>query len=180
MKRLLPLLVVGALVGCGDHTRLVVVPKINTAHLDLALERLHAAGLHARFGSVHQVCGDLYFPKASHQRPRAGTQVPQGSVVSFRFGGIGPIPSPAGPIHHARWAIVPKFVGESLGDVASTIPRAIWGCLRIHGERDIDASRVVIVGQRPAAGTRVPAYGVGTRSGGFRVTTVTLLFRARR
>jgi beta-lactam-binding protein with PASTA domain len=177
MRRSSLLAVVGvvALAGCGNHSRSVVVPKINTARLDLALQRLHDAGLRATFGKAHMPCGDTALPKVNHQRPRPGTRVRAGTAVTFRFG-YGLIPSGGGS---GGWVHVPRLVGKDERAISKTMTHVpIWTCVQVRAATDVDASGVVLVRQDPAPGTRVHANGV-LKDHSWHPSTVTLYYEAR-
>ena len=157
-----------ALAGCGSH-KTVEVPNNHGHLLDDALRRLHDAGLRATFPAASSPCGDG-LPWVNLQSPRAPASVERGSAVSLKFE-VSPIPSPVYPLHHARWAHVPRLVGDDYSTAKRKIT-AIWPCVHVRAANATAASRLMVVAQRPAAGTRVPAYGVKTGQRGYRPTTI--------
>lgn len=159
--------------GCTSDPEYVDLPSNRGHTLDEALQRLHAVGLRATFPADTIPCGDG-LPGINFQSPRAPARVKKGSVVTLTFDPSF-IPSPAVPMHHARWAFVPQLVGED--STAITRLRAIWPCVEVRPATATSASRVVIVAQNPPAGTRVPAYGVMVGRG-YRPTTVHLTVAA--
>jgi hypothetical protein len=66
-----------------------------------------------------------------------------------------PIPSPTYPLRHARWAYVPRLVGD-----------------------EYRTASLVVLQQRPSPGTRVPAYGVKSADG-YSPTNVDVTVAAR-
>ncbi len=165
-----------ALVGFGPRSAAVTVPSNHGRALDAALLRLHAAGLRATFPAASTPCGDG-LPYVSVQSPRAPADVGYGSAVTMKFE-FSPIPSPAFPTHHARWTFVPKLVGLDYA-VAARKLHAIWPCVHVRAASGTPAFHVVVVEQKPLAGTRVRAYGVRTGRHGFRPTTVDVTVAAR-
>jgi beta-lactam-binding protein with PASTA domain len=160
--------------GCGGSAS-VEVPSNHGHRLDDALRRLHKVGLRASYAGMRTPCGGG-LPQVTIQSPRAPARVSKNSVVTMKLFG-GPIPSPGGPLHHQRWATVPDLVGKDAASAAESL-RMMWGCLHLRAASGTDGSRLVVVQQRPPAGTRVPAYGV--RSGhAYRPTTVDLYIAAR-
>src|SRR6266508_588935 len=107
MRRAALALALAALTGCGGHARSVEVPNNHGKSLDVALHRLHAAGLRASFPAASTPCGDP-LPWVNVQSPRAPAQAQAGSTVTIRFG-YTPIPSPGFPTHHAKWTTVPQL-----------------------------------------------------------------------
>jgi beta-lactam-binding protein with PASTA domain len=99
-------------------------------------------------------------PIVRTQTPPAGTRVPAGRAVRLSLEQL-PIPSPSVPKRHARWTTVPQLVGHDFGH-AEDVLEAIWPCVHVSAADSTDATRLVVVAQRPAPGTRVPAYGVLT------------------
>ena len=95
-------------------------------------------------------------------------------TLKFSFS---PIPSPAFPTHHARWTYVPKLVGLEYRS-ATTKLYAIWPCVHVRAAGGTPAFRIVVVAQKPAPGTRLPAYGVKVGQA-FRPTTLDLTVAAR-
>jgi hypothetical protein len=174
MRRFSIIAVVGlTLAGCGDHHRTVVVPRINSAHLNTALTRLHRDGLRATFGGAQMPCGDMGLPKVNHQEPRAGTRVPPGAAVSFKLGGE-LIPSGGGG--RKTLVPVPNLVGQDEKEIALRMVHVpLWVCVHVLGATDLDAARVVPVRQRPGPGTLLPWNGVH-RDHGFHPSTVTLYY----
>ena len=169
------LLIAVALAGCGSQPRYVDLPSNHGHGLDDALRRLHAVGLRASFPAVRTLCGDG-LPSIDVQSPRAPARVKRGSVVTLRFM-PSLVPSPAVPKHHARWAYVPRLVGEDFGGASNKL-HAIWACVHVQPATAMSAARVIVVAQSPRAGTRVPAFGV--LSGlGYRPTTVNVTVAAK-
>jgi len=163
-----------ALVGCNSDPQYVDLPSNHGHSLDEALQRLHAVGLRATFPADTIPCGDG-LPGINFQSPRAPARVKKGSVVTLTFEPSF-VPSPAVPMHHARWAYVPQLVGED--PTAITRLRAIWPCLDVKPATATSGSHIVIVAQNPPAGTRAPAYGVKVGRG-YRPTTVHLTVAAQ-
>jgi hypothetical protein len=163
-----------ALVGCGSQPLYVDLPSNHGHDLDAALRRLHAVGLRASFPAVRTPCGDG-LPSVDVQSPRAPARVERGSVVTLKFM-YSMIPSPAVPIHHARWAYVPQLVGEDFG-VASNKLHAIWPCVHVQAATATSAARMIIAAQSPQPGARVPAFGV-LSGRGYRPTTVNVTVAA--
>lgn len=161
--------------GCGGSRSYVSVPSNHGRSLDDALARLHAAGLRASFPAWRTPCG-LGLPVVNVQSPRAPARIRRGSTVELSFLGS-PVPSPTGPKHHRRWTVVPRLVGREFGPATARLS-AMWSCQ--HGpaaERTTDA-RLVVAAQRPAAGTRVRAYGYLTGRA-YHPTAVDLTVAAR-
>ena len=165
-----------ALVGCGAQPRYVDVPSNHGHTLDEALRRLHAVGLRASFPAARTPCGDE-LPWVDVQSPRAPARVRRGTVVTLKFG-YTPIPSPAVPVHHARWTHVPRLVGVEFRQAAARLT-AIWPCVHVRAATKTSGARLVVVSQSPSPDTRVRAYGVLHSDGGYRPTTVDLIVAAR-
>jgi beta-lactam-binding protein with PASTA domain len=165
-----------ALAGCGSQAQLVDVPSNHGRDLATALARLHAAGFKASFDAASTPCGDG-LPWVNVQSPRAPARAPRGSVITLTFG-FSPIPSPAVPKYHERWAIVPKLVGRDASHALGDLPRAMWPCVRVRSAHATSAGGLAVVAQSPRAGTRLPAYGVMIGRG-YRPTTVSLTLAAR-
>jgi hypothetical protein len=109
------------------------------------------------------------------QSPKAPSRVKKGTVVTWTFLPSF-VPSLAVPKQHAHWAYVPRFVGREY--VGTTSLRAILPCIHVKAATATSASRIVIVLQDPAPGTRLPAFGVKTGSG-YKPSTVDLTIAAR-
>lgn len=162
--------------GCSGGDRdYVEVPNNHNYQLDEALRRLNVVGLRATYDAVSVACG-MGVPYVNAQTPRAPARVRRGSIIKLKFQPT-PIPSPVVPKKRPRWAYVPQLVGED-ASVADQL-RAMWPCLHVRPAGATSATRLVVVEQDPAAGTRVPAYGVRARGGGWRPTAVTLVVAAR-
>src|SRR5438132_13153690 len=96
--------------SCGRNAHSVLVPRIDGAHLDVALERLHQVGLRATFGTATMTCGYTTLPTVTHQKPRAGTPVPPATAVTFKFGHeLIPSGGGGGKTH----VVVPSLLGLS-------------------------------------------------------------------
>jgi hypothetical protein len=126
--------------------------------------------LRASFPSARTPRGDA-LPWVSRQSPHAPARVRRGSVVALHFG-FSLIPSPAVPLHHARFTTVPKLVGREFSDAVRRL-EGIWPCVRVRAASATSSTRIVVVAQSPAPGRRVPAFGVMVGRG-FRPTTVEL------
>lgn len=178
------------LTGCSSHTHSVAprtngslegdvavgVPRINGTHLDVALERLHQAGLRATFAEAAMTCGYTSLPRVTHQQPRGGASAPLGSAVKFEFAHEFGLMGGGG---HKRHVVVPSLVGmdqQTLAQIMVHVP--IRACVHVRGAHATRATHVVLVAQRPAPATRVWANGVHV-NGGFRPTTVTLDYELR-
>jgi hypothetical protein len=74
---------------------------------------------------------------------------------------------------------VPRLVGYEAAQALPKLPDTIWACVHITAATASSATRLVVVAQSPAAGTRVPAYGVRTADRGFKFTTVDLTVAAQ-
>jgi hypothetical protein len=172
----LPGMMVALLVvaGCGSHVQYVDLPSNHGHTLDDALQRLHAAGLRATFPAAKIPCGDG-LPGINTQSPRAPARVKKGTVVALTFLPSF-VPTPAVPKQHARWAYVPRFVGREY--VETTSLRAVLPCIHVEPATATSASRIVVVSQEPAPGTRLPAFGVTTRRG-YKPSTVDLTIAGR-
>ena len=162
-----------ALAGCGGSPS-VELPSNHGHTLDDALRRLHDAGLRASFPAARTPCGEG-LPWVNVQSPRAPARVDKGSVVTLKFG-YSPIPSPTVPLVRPKWTYVPDLLGKDVAS-ASTL-RAIWPCVHVRAATDTSASHLVIVEQRPAPHTRVPAYGVRVGRG-WRPTRMDLYLAAK-
>jgi hypothetical protein len=160
--------------GCGSHSRYVDLPSNHGHALDDALQRLHAVGLRATFPAAKIPCGDGQ-PGINVQSPQAPARVKKGTVVTLTFLPSF-IPSLAVPKRHARWAYVPRFVGREY--VATTNLQAVLPCIHVRAATATSASRIVIVAQDPAPGTRVPAFGV-KKGRAYKPTTVDLTIAAQ-
>jgi len=169
-----------ALAACGSQPRYVELGRLRGYALNDALRRLHALGLRASFPSAAPPCGDG-LPAALYGSPGTPARVKRGSTVRLKLGHMD-IPSPSVPLHHARWARVPNLVGkpftEAAPELASVGPDAIWPCVHIRGETSTSGTRMVVIAQNPAGGSRVRAYGVRSRRG-YRKTTVYVRVAAR-
>jgi hypothetical protein len=163
-----------ALVGCGAHET-VEVPNNHGHLLDDALRRLHDAGLRATFPAVASPCGDG-LPYVNVQSPRAPARVRRGSVITLNVQAL-PIPSPTYPLHHARWAYVPRLVGDEYRTASRRVV-AMWPCVHVRGAIATTSPRLVVLQQRPSPGTRVPAYGVKSADG-YSPTNVDVTVAAR-
>ena len=172
----LPGMMVALLVvaGCGSHSQYVDLPSNHGHALDEALQRLHAAGLRVTFPAAKIPCGDG-LPGINVQSPQAPARVKKGTVVTWTFLPSF-VPSLAVPKQHARWTYVPRFVGREY--VATTSLRAVLPCIHVRAATATFASRIVIVAQNPARGTRVPAFGVQTGRA-YKPSTVDLTIAAR-
>jgi hypothetical protein len=155
----------------GQSTRSTIVPLVHAMPVGKALKTLHAGGLRTSFGAIDSPCGDA-LPYAWKQMPHDGRRVQVGSTVRVTLQ-HDPYPSSVVPIHHEKWAYVPKLVGHDFGYVRRHL-HAIDACVHLKGADSTDATRVVVVSQSPSPGTRVPAYGVRRPNGGFVPTTVAL------
>ena len=160
--------------GCGSHTQYVDLPSNHGHALDDALQRLHAVGLRATFPAAKIPCGDG-LPGINVQSPRAPARVKKDTVVTLTFL-LPPTPSLAVPKQHARWAYVPQLVGHEY--VATTKLQAIQPCIHVVPATATSASRIVIVAQNPAPGTRVPAFGV-KKGRAYKPSTVDLTIAAQ-
>ena len=170
-----------ALTACGSQPRYVELGPLRGYTLNGALWTLHALGLRASFPSATTPCGDG-LPAALFGSPRTPARVKRGSTVPLKFG-FSPIPSPDVPLHHVRWARVPNLVGKPFAEAATELaavrPDAIWPCVHIRGETGTAGTQMFVIAQNPAGGARVRAYGVLSRAGGYRKTTVYLRVAAR-
>ena len=175
MSRLALAVTVLALASCGSHPRSVQLPAHRGYELAGLLRRLHAAGVRVTFPSTSSPCGNG-LRAALIQSPHPPARVRRGDVVILKFG-VSEIPSPTYPLHHARWTTVPRLVGKHPRDAAADLT-AIWPCFRLRPAKTTTADELFVVAQSPAAGTRVPAYGVRSH-GGYRPTTVRLTVAAR-
>jgi hypothetical protein len=149
----------------------VRVPLLRTMPIGRALKTVHAAGLRASFGAIDNPCADP-LPYVRTQWPPAGKHVPARSVVHLSLQ-ADPYPSMGVPIHHKKWTYIASMVGHEFGYVKRHLD-AVAGCVHVNAASGTDATRLVVVSQHPAPGTRVRAYGVRLPSGGFRPTTVAL------
>jgi hypothetical protein len=159
--------------GCGSHSQYVDLPSNHGHALDDALQRLHAVGLRATFPAAKIPCGDG-LPEINLQSPRAPARVKKGTVVTLTFLPSF-VPSLAVPKRHARWAYLPRFVGREY--VATTSLQPVTPCIHLRAAT-ASASRIVIVAQNPAPGTRVPAFGV-KKGRAYKPTTVDLTIAAQ-
>jgi hypothetical protein len=173
--RLAALLVtVLVLSGCGSQAY-VELPPFRGYDLAQLLGRLHGLGLRVSFPEARAACGNG-LPAALIRSPRPPARVRRGSTVTLKFG-FSPIPSPAVPLHHARWTRVPQLVGLQPRVAAADLVE-IWPCFRLRGATATSATTLAVVAQTPRAGTRVPAYGVRVGRG-YRPTAVQLTVAAR-
>src|SRR4051794_21626666 len=161
--------------GCGGSRSYVSVPSNHGRSLDDALARLHASGLRASFPAWRTPCG-LELPVVNVQSPRAPARIRRGSTVELAFLGSA-VTSPTAPKHHRRWAYVPRLVGDDFGPATARLS-AMWSCQHGAAASRTSAARLVISAQRPAAGTRVPAYGYLTGRA-YHPTAVDLTVAAR-
>jgi beta-lactam-binding protein with PASTA domain len=88
-----------------------------------------------------------------------------------------PIPSPAVPKHHRPYTTVPDLVGLEVGRALTRL-MAIWPCVHVEAATATAAARLIVIAQRPHAGTRLPAFGVVVGRG-YRPTTVNITVGAR-
>jgi hypothetical protein len=176
MKSVTLVVTVLALVGFAPGAAEVTVPSNHGRRLDDALLRLHAAGFRAAFPAASTPCGDG-LPWVGVQSPRAPAEASYGSVVTMKFA-FSPVPSPGFPARHARWTRVPRLVGLEYRFAAARL-QAIWPCVHVRAANGTPAWRMVVVAQRPRAGTRVRAYGVRIGRHGFRPTIVDVTVAAR-
>ena len=175
VSRLALVVTVLALAGCGSHPRSVDLPAHRGYELAGLLRRLHAAGARVTFPASSAPCGNG-LRAALVESPQPPARVGRGDVVTLRFGSS-EIPSPGFPLHHPRWAYVPQLVGKHPRDADAGLV-AMWPCFHLRPAHETTATDLVVVAQSPSAGTRVPAYGVGTQRG-YRPTTVQLTIAAR-
>ena len=160
-------------VGCSSERPFVEVPNNNNKSLNLALQRLHKAGLRASFPATKASCGS--FPSVRYQTPRAPARVRQGSVVAIHFGHSN---IPLGAVkRHPKFTTVPRLVGREVIDAIGQL-RYIQHCVEVRAATATSSSRLIVVAQDPKAGSRVLAEGVKVGRG-FRHTTVDLTVMAK-
>jgi beta-lactam-binding protein with PASTA domain len=168
--------------GCaGKHPSLTKVPPVDTTSLGTALKRLKAAGLRVALSDFGPMTPDYTIEAApvGDQDPEPGTRVPRGSIVQLNMHGVEPIPSPAVPLHHPKFATVPSLVGKQWPQAERALTGGYWiqighvPALSAREPNDV-LSSYIVSGQTPSAGTRVPYGGTKTRDGGFRPTVIQL------
>jgi hypothetical protein len=197
--RLVLLLAVVALVitdvasgGAGEARgarRIVVVPAVRTGGpgdfssdaLPLAYVVLHRAGLRVSYGRpVAASSVSNCWPIVASQRPRAGTRVVAGTVVTLAIGMTPcPLPSPAVP-RPLPSATVPNFRGHTVTAVAAWAGRHhLYWRGQVPALTGGTARQLLtnfrVAGQRPRPGTVLKAGSVGA---GGRFTPTPLVVRA--
>ena len=160
----------------GGQRAYVDLPSNHGHTLDDALRRLHAVGLRASFPAASIRCGnDL--PWVNVQSPSAPARVLRNTDVKLSLGPL-PSPTPSAPINRPQWTYVPDLVGKEAPAAFAQLREAIWPCVHVRAAQATSASRLVVVKQSLAPGTRVPAYGVKV-GGGWRPTTVNVEVEAK-
>ena len=160
----------------GEQKTYVDLPSNHGQSLDDALRRLHAVGLRATFGAASQRCGNAALPWVNVQSPSAPARVVRNTVVNLNLD-LPPSPLATAPLNRPRWTYVPDLVGEEASTAFGQLD-ALWPCVHVRAATATSASRLVVVKQSPAAGTRVRAYGVKV-GGGWSPTIVNVEVEAR-
>jgi beta-lactam-binding protein with PASTA domain len=163
-----------------------MVPPVDTTDFGTALSRLRAAGLRVEVDSFRRLPPGTPLEGAGvgDQDPEPGTRVQKNSVVRLTMG-ITPMASPAIPIHHPRFALVPRVVGLRWPEAERRIGGGLW--LEIARIAPLPAAKsarglsaFTVASQRPAPRTRVPYMGVRIPDGvDMRPSTLTLTLAVR-
>jgi beta-lactam-binding protein with PASTA domain len=151
--------------GCGERSaeRAVTIPKTAAStDADSAYDVLHGAGLRVAVSSA-----STHWPNGSSIvssiKPRVGSAVPPGSVVTVTVDGAF-LASPTIPRGRIPAATEPDFSAASLSAVASWAQKhgLYWQCRRLPAfpasSRPHLLDNYVVVHQSPAAGATLRRY----------------------
>ena len=102
----------------------------------------------------HNAAATLLFRGSTSSR-RLHRLASCGTPSSTSTSTCAPSPLATAPLNRPRWTYVPDLVGEEASTAFGQLD-ALWPCVHVRAATATSASRLVVVKQSPAAGTRVP------------------------